>query len=512
MIQSLYYPISPYAFSILEPSVLGDIYELFLVEKIKIQDGKISLVKKEPNRNRDIVTTPYEIVKVMVDKALKPYKNITSFEDLLNLRFIDIACGSGVFLIELYDNLVKIVCSWADKNAPELLVTTSDERRVLNLDSKIEILTRCIYGIDIDPYAVEVTKFSLLLKLLSEENVFSLENKTNVLPMLNNNIKIGNSLIDKDMYKDTKDIQKRIKIYPFNWEFNNDTKLFDVIIGNPPYVTTEDMKNQLEPEEFKLYKLHYKSAFKQFDKYFIFIERALQKLKDGGKLIYLVPNKFTKIQSGEKLREIISNNKYLQSFTDFGSLQLFRKNKRGTKRITTYSSILELKKEEIDNFLYEKVTNKNDWINQYFEQDFSNQVSIPSTIITKESWGLAGDRDSQELFNKIFINSQPLDDVADVFNGIQTSAERPKPIYWFDMSEVVDENELTYTIQRNNKKYKLEKSILKPFFKPTKLIEKNFLRTMSLKQTSGLYFLTTKRVRFFHLMLCKKNTTTHGCI
>ena len=118
---------------------------------------------------------------------------------------------------------------------------------------------------------------------------------------------------------------------------------FDLIIGNPPYVKTEDMIKLQDKKEIQAYKSEYYVAYKQFDKYFLFIQRAVDLVKDSGMVCYIVPNKFINNVSGEKIRELISENNYLRLFIDFNYQQVF-------KDKTIYSSIIMLNKNKEENF------------------------------------------------------------------------------------------------------------------------------------------------------------------
>ena len=106
MIEMLYYPKIPYLFNIIEPSVLGKIYESFLAESLTISGGEVLLAKKNEYKNRSVVSTPVEIVKYMVKNTLDPICKGKSPKDIAELRIADIACGSGVFLEEAYQFII----------------------------------------------------------------------------------------------------------------------------------------------------------------------------------------------------------------------------------------------------------------------------------------------------------------------------------------------------------------------------------------------------------------------
>ena len=474
MIKGLYYPQSPYLFNIIEPNLLGKIYEMFLTEQlVLLPDGMIGLGKKKDCLNRSVVTTPTEIVKYMVEKTLSKACEGKTPTEILDIHIADIACGSGIFLEEAFSYLQNYcVQKYLANGEQEHLLEIGNGSYKLSLDEKKRILCSCIYGIDIDIHAVEVAKFSLLIKLIENETAPSVADETPILPDLSTNILFGNSLVSSEELQGIRaSADELIELAPFDWNSINNGNLFSVIIGNPPYVNTEGMHALLPIPEVEIYKKKYKTSHKQFDKYFIFIEQAVRKTAENGYICYIVPNKFFKIGAGEKLRALISKDQMLVSLDDFGDAQLFEDK-------TIYSSILLLQKTKQDTFVYSSI----DSANKLWAGEEVNKIELNAPILNKLPWRLTTDMDFLAMLQKLDQISVPLTKHTEIFNGIQTSAERPTPIYWFSSEDIIAEYQDTIEIRRDGHNCTIEKAILRPYFKPTRQDERG-LNSYSVLQT-----------------------------
>lgn len=432
MIEDLYYPQSPYLFNIIEPNLLGKIYEIFLTEQlVLLENNTIGLGKKKDCQNRSVVTTPTEIVKYMVDKTLSKVCEEKTPSEILNVSVADIACGSGIFLEEAFAYLQDYCVQWYISNGQtDHLIETGIDLYKLPLQEKKDILCSCIYGIDIDIHAVEVAKFSLLIKLIEDETAPSVAEVVPILPDLGDNIQFGNSLVSQTELNGISGANHQMmEIAPFDWNAINNGCGFDVIIGNPPYVNTEGMHTLLPSAEVEVYKKKYKTSHKQFDKYFIFIEQAINKIKENGLVCYIVPNKFFKIGAGEKLRSLIAKERMLVSLDDFGDAQLFEDK-------TIYSSIILLSKEKQTTFVYSSV----DSANKLWAGEEVSSIELSSSVLNKLPWRLTTDFEFLTMLQRL--------------------------------DEVVAEYADTIEISRNGNNYTIEKTLLRPYFKPTKKAEK----------------------------------------
>lgn len=127
-----------------------------------------------------------------------------------------------------------------------------------------------------------------------------------------------------------------------------------------------------------------------------------------------------------------------------------------------------MQKKEQDSFKYTNVDSANNlWLGKP-----TDSIELSSSLLDELPWKLTSDFELLEILKKIEPVSAPLNLFAEIFNGIQTSAERPQPIYWFSGDEIINENEDTITVKKEDKVYSIEKKILKPYFKPTKKAEK----------------------------------------
>lgn len=461
IITDLYYPKSPYLFNIIETNLLGRIYENFLTEQLVLDNNKIVLSKKKEYKDKSVITTPIEVVKYMVKTSLDSLCIGKTPSEIIELRIADIACGSGIFLESAFDYLIKYLTNWYLIKEPNYLLEMENGERKLPFKDKRDILMNCIFGVDIDIHAVEVAKFSLLIKLIEGETKPSVYEFKPILPDLIDNIQYGNSLVSNNDLNSHVSVETKIKIVPFDWDKINSGDKFNLILGNPPYVNTEDMINLLPREELEVYKSVYVTSERQFDKYFIFIEKAISLLKKDGLLTYIVPNKFSKIKSARLLRKLITENKLLVEFNDFGSLQLFEDK-------TVYSSILVLKKSTNSKFLYSDINSAT----ALWSDEVVDKLEFTSDYIDENPWKLTVDNELLNLLTLIQTKGTKISNYVEFVNGIQTSCEKTKA-YWFSIDEVTSETKDKFIILRNEQVFEIEKDILKSYFKPIKKSEKS---------------------------------------
>ena len=377
ILKGLYYPNSPYEFSVLPADILGQVYEQFLGKVIVLDAKHKATVEEKPEVKKagGVYYTPTYIVDYIVQNTVgkllegKTPNQISNQGKTPPLRVLDPACGSGSFLIGAYQYLLDWHLTWYSENDPEKYAKGRSPRLYqgkaqawrLTTDERKRILLTHIYGVDIDAQAVEVTKLSLLLKMLEGENNDSLNAQSalfqeRVLPDLETNIKSGNSLIGSDFYDNVQinlfDEEERYRINVFDWEDEFAQVFadggFDVVIGNPPYIRIQALK-EFAPKEVEFYKIKYQAAGKgNYDIYVVFVEKGASLLSKRGRLGYILPSKFLTTDYGEAIRSIIAEQKIAETIIDFGHAQVFR-------NATTYTCLLFLSDTPASPLQYKKI-------------------------------------------------------------------------------------------------------------------------------------------------------------
>lgn len=469
ILADLYYPRSRYSFAVIEPEILGEVYEVLLSETLVIRpNGALQVVEKpEIAIAGGICTTPQYIVKAIIEKTIGPLIAGKAAPELVNLTIADIACGSGIFLLAAFD---AVAGAYRDYYVAHERVTALGSKIFeagsnifhLTLSEKRRIAEAHIFGVDVDPQAVEVAKFSLLLKILEQETstsieAYSLATGQPALPTLEENIKHGNSLVTKaglDHVAGAKAPNYYPKIAPFEWDSEFPDVFahggFSAIVGNPPYVRIQNLNEYLPKQELKVYEnpaVGFKSAAEgNYDKYALFIERAAQLLRASGILGYIVPNKFATLKAGAGTRTILTSALNLREFVNFGALQVF-----GSKR-STYSCLLIAEKATKTEARYEKVEDMTRW--RYGTPGAISNVPLDS--ISAEPWPFAS-AEVTAIFRKIASkHPQPLGNLADISVGAQTSADK---IYMIRPDLTGRYAKFTDV---DGKQWQIEKGILKP--------------------------------------------------
>ncbi len=314
IVAQLYYPQSPYEFSVLGVDILGQVYEQFLGKVIRLTPSHRAVVEEKPEVKKagGVYYTPTYIVDYIVKHTVGELIKDKTPRQVSKLRVLDPACGSGSFLLGAYQYLLDYHLNWyvehdpekwARKKKPPIFQGLKGEWRLTTAEKK-RILLNNVYGVDIDLQAVEVTKLSLLLKVLEGESQETLGQQLRLLqeralPDLGDNVKCGNSLIGPDYWQGKQmalfDAEEVRRVNAFDWqaEFPEimDAGGFDAVIGNPPYVFGRDWKALSISEAVKTYLgSTYTSSPYQLDMFSIFMEKAYQLCRLSGRVGQIVPD------------------------------------------------------------------------------------------------------------------------------------------------------------------------------------------------------------------------------
>ena len=442
IVENLYFPQVSYDFSIIDLSILSKIYENFLQDELVYRDNKIILERTKSASIKAVASTPDEVVVAMVKQILDEKLKGCTPGQVLDLRIADLAVGSGIFLIETYNYIEKYLIQWyADKQQ----VFPNDY--LVPFDIKKRIISQVLKGFDINNQAVQLTKFSLLLRILSKENKERIQEITPILPSLSNNIICGNSLVsESDIDYTAISNDARYDIVPL--EDSHFNEKFDIIIGNPPYLTTEDILKSTDSIEIDVYKNNYQTPLKQYDEYFLFIEKSINSIKDDGSIILLVPNKFLTVGAGENLRKLLKEKRILKKIFDFGYTQLF-------PNATNYVLVLYMAKDS--EFEYVEVNSANEVYQN------KNGITYNTDELKDSHWFLTSDSKLREQYEFAMLNFPSIDTELIPQNGLQTSKN---DVYLIKDKEIIDDDDSFLTFKKKDVVYRIEKEILKRFYLP----------------------------------------------
>lgn len=479
VIKDLCYPRSPFQFDVIEPEILGRIYEKFLGSKIRLTVGHQAKVEEKPEvvHANGVYYTPEYIVNYIVKETVGKKTENKTPEEISKIKILDPACGSGSFLLGAYQYLLnwhvdyyksKIIvhkpeANGIDSSKKKNSIPTkfkddfffdADGEVKLTTKKKGEILVNNIFGVDIDREATEVAILSLYLKLLEEgldeDGYLFLKGK--VLPDMTNNIKCGNSLISReDLFSNNMFGITDIKA--FDWKKEFPFNGFDCIIGNPPYIKTQEMQ-KFQPEVVELYKKIFTSGKAgNLDIYVLFIEKGLQLLNEDGLLGYICPHKFFNSNYGVAIRNIVKEKRNIQKILHFGVNQIF-------ENATTYTCLLFLGQNANVDFDYFEFKSETKEMQEKVEKGIS-YFPVEFTKLSQENWVFVNSENDSFLDTMCKGNSLLEEITTNIFQGPKAGAD---PVFIIKMIKEGSKVSECYssTIGVN---FKIENSIIKPYVK-----------------------------------------------
>jgi len=320
-----------YMFDEIPVDLLGSIYEQYLGIVLLGTGKRVKLDLESGKRKKmGIYYTPSYIVEYIIKNTVGEYVKGKSLDEILKIKIVDPACGSGSFLIRAFSELCGVVEERL-RNGEKSKDYSSFQKwdGKLSLGEKATILKNCIYGVDLDEKAVELAQLNLLLKILEEE---TRETKNKRLPSLLKNIRNGNSLISDSNFEKA-----------FVWEAQFPEVFadagFDVVVGNPPYGVDFKKKDK------EYLRKSYATSSRVLESYILFIEKSKELLKEKGVLGFIIPETWLTNPSNKNLRELLLKETSISQLVDIPGMVfksatvdtvilLFTKNKKSDNELS----------------------------------------------------------------------------------------------------------------------------------------------------------------------------------
>lgn len=407
VVSEFYWPNSKFAFGFMATETLAALYEQLLAEHVEISPtGAVSLVRKpEVVHAGGAVPTPDFIVNEIVDRVVKP--RVVPMLGARQPRILGPACGSGIFEVTAFKTIVAVL---------------EDAGLVVDLAERCRIAKECIYAVDIDPSAVEVTRLSLLLAILGEEDV-DIATARGLLPDLSRNIISGNFIVgpnfDSVVPHAAAVPARRAAVSPLNMAvaFADVAAQggFDAIIGNPPFVRIQVL-SEVFPDQLEYFQ-DPRSGFQSpqahnFDEYMLFVERALSLIAPDGEVGFLVPNRFTNVLAAAPLRAMIGPR--LARMVHFTEEQVFPGR-------STYTALVFVGSISTEDARIEIVRNLDAW-----RAGVAGELmSVARDDLAGDPWPIAPDAVAEVLakMDSSAIGKLGTPGWVEIFVGVQTSAD-----------------------------------------------------------------------------------------
>jgi len=418
---------SPYEFSHVPADILGQVYEQFLGKTVLIgQDGTARIEEKpEVRKAGGIYYTPSFVVGYIVRTTLEPLLEEATLAQVEKLRIVDPACGSGSFLIAAYQYLLDWHLEKYSANPQRHraeLSTTADGRRRLSTQARKRILLNNIFGVDLDPQAVEVAKLSLLLKVIEGETQLAF-NVERLLPDLDDNIVRGNALIASDIQV-AHDLtpEQREALSPFDWDKAFPEVFaaggFDAVIGNPPYLSVDDTWGRGDVR-LAYIKQAYREVYNdKTDLLFYFLKRAVDLSK--GEVSFIVSRAFLEAYKADRLRGWLGENVRVREVLDFQNATVFQ-----GVGITT--GIIRLTTQKTGPATFRRFLRQELPLgmnaDRLSEEGLFETLKVEQSAFGAEPWTFA-ETGTQDLLDRIDRQGEPVGTILHIGQGMQTGANQ----------------------------------------------------------------------------------------